>query len=279
MFRQITYKQQQWQYYTLLKPMNNDFFSKYSQNHILGLPKYAQLREALRTAIEDGHWKPGDKLPPEAVIATITPFSLGTVQKALRALVKEGVVERRQGSGTFVSGKRSQMYDPWHFRFSKGDCEDFMPVYPKVLRKKVITVQSSWARLINQQSDKIIKIDRIVGIGDQFSMFSKFYIAFEKYHGFLSKSLKELESINFKTILRMEYNLSIPYLNHTLQLIVFPREISKAINVPDGTSGILLKIMAISATKKAVYYQEVYVPPNDLNLHISDSAFIPECWV
>ncbi len=256
----------------------NDFLSKYGKLHIEGLPKYAQLREALRSAVEAGHWRPGEKLPPEAVLASTTPFSLGTVQKALRALVKEGLVERRQGRGTFVSGDRRQMNDPWHFRFSKGDEERYLPVYPKIIARKTISSRDSFARLINPDTGRLIQIDRIIVIEDQFSMLSKFFMAAERFRGFLDKSIQELESVNFKTILRREYNLSIQYMNHTVQMMKFSREVARHIGVPVGTTGIVLRIIAISAAKKPVYYQELFIPPNDLKLHISDSMLLPEYW-
>ena len=92
--------------------MEMNFYEKYQIVKIAGLPKYAQLREALRAAIEDAYWAPGAQLPPEAELAQTTPFSLGTVQKALQALVEEGIVIRRQGYGSFVSEKRREMYKP-----------------------------------------------------------------------------------------------------------------------------------------------------------------------
>ena len=74
-----------------------------------GLPKYAQLRDTLLAAIEHGYWKAGAKLPTEQALARHTPFSLGTVQRALRALVAEGIVVRLQGSGTYVADGRNGM--------------------------------------------------------------------------------------------------------------------------------------------------------------------------
>jgi GntR family transcriptional regulator len=258
--------------------MKIDFFQAYGKPHIAGLPKYAQLREALRTAIEDGYWQPGEKLPPEIEIAATTPFSLGTVQKAMRALVKEGIIERRPGSGTFVAIDRRQMYDPWHFRFTEDGEQNFLSVYPKVIAKKVISSQEPWARLINPSSERLIQINRIITIGDAFSIFSRFFLSADKFSGFLTKTKKELESVNFKTILRHEYNLSIRYMNHTVQMAELPPEVAKAIPVPQGTVGILLSIVALSSLKAPTYYQEVFIPPNNLKLHISDSSFIPERW-
>ena len=50
-------------------------------------PKYARLSDAIEQAIERGEWKPGEKLPKESALAEVTPFSLGTVQRAYRQLV------------------------------------------------------------------------------------------------------------------------------------------------------------------------------------------------
>jgi GntR family transcriptional regulator len=258
--------------------MNHDFFQAYGKSYIAGLPKYAQLREALRTAIEDGYWQPGEKLPAEIALAATTPFSLGTVQKAMRALVKEGIIERRPGSGTFVAVDRRQMYDPWHFRFTVDEGQNFLSVYPKVVAKKVIFSQASWARLISPASDKIIQINRIITIGDSISIYSRFFLAADKFSGFLTKTRKELESVNFKTILRHEYNLSIRYMNHTVQMAGLPQEVAQAIHFPPGTAGLLLSIVALSSLKTPTYYQEVFIPPSNLRLHISDSSFIPERW-
>ena len=258
--------------------MKDDFFARYGKAHIAGLPKYAQLREALRAAIEDGYWQAGAKLPPEVLLASISPFSLGTVQKALRALVKEGLVERRPGSGTFVAEDRRQMYDPWHFRFTKNGEENFLPVYPKILSKRVISNKGPWVGLISPESRKVIQIDRVVSIENMVLIYSKFFLSADRFDGFLNKPIKELESINFKTILRSEYNLSIRYMNHTIQTVRLPEKIARVVHVPDQTSGMLLSIVALSSLKVPTYYQQVFIPPTDLKLHIPDSTFIPERW-
>ena len=97
--------------------LSSNFLASFTPPGVAGLPKYAQLREMLTAAITAGHWKPGDKMPTETELARQTPFSLGTVQKALRALVDEGLVRRAQGSGTFVTEPRQPIDAPLHLRF------------------------------------------------------------------------------------------------------------------------------------------------------------------
>jgi GntR family transcriptional regulator len=66
------------------------------------LPLYQQLQRALRQAIETHVLGPDDALPPERELAEDFSVSRITVRKAIEGLVAEGMLVRRQGSGTFV---------------------------------------------------------------------------------------------------------------------------------------------------------------------------------
>lgn len=254
-----------------------NFFSKYKPVGINGLSKYAQLREAIRNAISDGYWKTGDKLLPESELVRITPFSLGTVQRALGDLVKEGLVERRQGLGTFVIEHNRQMQDPWHFRFYCNGDESPLPVYPKVLSQKEIYSQESWVRLISPRSQKIIQIERKVNIGNKFNILSRFYLS-RKFETFLSKSPRQLNTENFKNILRQEYNIPITHISHNLQMMLFEDDICRTIEITSKTVGLRLEIMAASGKNNHIYFNEVFIPPSNQKLRISDSLDIPEYW-
>lgn len=67
-----------------------------------GGPRYVQLRRRLVEGIEAGILPPNTSLPPEREMAEITDMSRVTVRKALQELVREGVIEQRQGSGSFI---------------------------------------------------------------------------------------------------------------------------------------------------------------------------------
>lgn len=255
-----------------------NFFKKYKSSELDNLPKYAQLREILRRAIGDGFWEIGDKLPAELDIAQSTPFSLGTVQKALGELAADGSVERRHGYGTYVTDNRMLMVDPWHFRFRSSDSDEIAQVFPKVLSKNKIHLKTNWARQIDPEDTGIIQIDRVISIADKFSIYSKFFLSAKRFGGFLKKSNKILNSSNFKTILHREYNISFANIAHALQLIPFSNNICRAINVPKRTMGMIMEIMVGSTTKNPIYYQEVYIPPSDFKLIIMDASTIPQYW-
>jgi GntR family transcriptional regulator len=68
------------------------------------VPAYAQLIRQVREALRMGLLHPGDQLPTVRSVVTACTVNPTTVLKAYRELELAGLVEARQGSGTFVSG-------------------------------------------------------------------------------------------------------------------------------------------------------------------------------
>lgn len=66
------------------------------------LPFYIQISELLTREIAAGLYAAGDRLPPEAELAKTLGVAVGTLRKALSELALRGLLERRQGSGTYV---------------------------------------------------------------------------------------------------------------------------------------------------------------------------------
>lgn len=58
--------------------------------------------EAIRSEILAKRWAIGEKLPNEATLSAMLSVSRGTVREAVRVLVAQGLLETRQGSGTYV---------------------------------------------------------------------------------------------------------------------------------------------------------------------------------
>src|SRR3954453_12218690 len=78
------------------------------------LPLYQRLRDEIAENIARHVWRPGDLIPTEAELANTHGIAIGTVRKAIDALVADGLVERQQGRGTFV---RRPQFNSSLFRF------------------------------------------------------------------------------------------------------------------------------------------------------------------
>ncbi|WP_251861697.1 GntR family transcriptional regulator [Clostridium sp. Marseille-Q2269] len=65
------------------------------------IPLYEQLKDEIQRKI-DIELKPGDSIPTELEIEKMYNVSRMTVRRAIHELVLEGVIQKKQGSGTFV---------------------------------------------------------------------------------------------------------------------------------------------------------------------------------
>ncbi len=68
-----------------------------------GTPLYLQLARSLREHISSGGIDPGSALPSERDLSEMAGLSRVTVRKGIEQLIDEGVLVRKQGSGTFVA--------------------------------------------------------------------------------------------------------------------------------------------------------------------------------
>jgi GntR family transcriptional regulator len=67
-----------------------------------GSPLHHQVYLTLRDSLGSGRYRPGDPLSTEETMAAEFGVSRITLRRALDTLAREGLVERRQGIGTFV---------------------------------------------------------------------------------------------------------------------------------------------------------------------------------
>lgn len=66
-------------------------------------PVYMQISEYIREKIYSQEWTVGDQVPTEHKLMESFGVSRGTAQKAIMTLVEHGLLERKQGKGTFVA--------------------------------------------------------------------------------------------------------------------------------------------------------------------------------
>ena len=88
------------------------------------VPLHHQIKESLTLQIASGQWRPEDEVPSEAELCRHYAVSRGTIRRALADLENQGLVERRQGKGTFcgaaqVRGQRTGLLHALPLRFDR----------------------------------------------------------------------------------------------------------------------------------------------------------------
>lgn len=215
-------------------------------------PKYQVLRDAILGAITRGEWAAGMRLPTEAELSKLLPYSLGTIQKAYGQLVKEGLVVRARGRGSFVASQR-QMTEPWHCRFL-GDDGTVLPIYPRLIGSQPAKPEKRWAELFGPRV-KVARIDRIISIDHEFDVLSRFYAPEAVASPLLSRPRKNVEAANFKAIMLRELGMPI---SRIVQTIVTTDA------VPMKRLGwrprLLLEARGYTAEGEVAYFQEIFIP-------------------
>lgn len=234
------------------------------------LPKHARLRQALERAIDDGVWDDGQRLPTEQELTRLVPFSLGTVQRALRSLVEEGRLARTKGRGTFVSEQRRGIAEPFlHVRFLDESSTRPLPIFPRVLSKRRFAGRGPWSEPLAQRGDNILRIERLMRVGDEFDVFGSFYINAERYPAFAGKSTRALAAGNFKLMLARDYNLPPLVYRNVLEIAAFPAAVARALGLEAGTVGGIVRLVA-HAGAQPLYYQDLFVPPNKRQMQLPE---------
>jgi GntR family transcriptional regulator len=67
------------------------------------VPTYVQLQQQVKHAMRTGVLRPGDQLPSAREVVLSLSINPNTVLKAYRELERGGLIEVRQGQGTFVA--------------------------------------------------------------------------------------------------------------------------------------------------------------------------------
>jgi GntR family transcriptional regulator len=73
-----------------------------------GVPIYRQIVSQVKYLVASGLLRPGEELPPIRTLALQLKVTPNTIVKAYSELENAGVVNKRQGSGTFISEGRPQ---------------------------------------------------------------------------------------------------------------------------------------------------------------------------
>lgn len=227
-----------------------------------GVPKYLQLRHRLAAQIAEGRWKPGERIPTEDSLTETTGLSLGTVQRALRALAEDGLVVRRQGMGSFVVDRERPMSAPFmHCRFLGDDGRTPLPIYSKVLARRHAAPAEA-ARAVLGADAKLLCIERVFSIAGEFRIFTHLYLDAARFPALAETPLSGLDGVNVKDLLARDYHLSLARFSETLDVTAFPAAVCRAIGAKRGTTGARLEIVAYDRRGEPVYLQDLYIPPN-----------------
>lgn len=225
------------------------------------LAMHARLRHALLGCVRDGRWRAGERLPAELELADATGLSPGTIQRALRDLVDEGVVTRRQGRGSFVAGAPSRIGDLWHCRFLDDDGVTVLPVFSHALGRRPAPRTGPW-RAHFSPGARLLRLDRLLNVNHEFDVYSRFVFDGDRFAGLANRPLADLAGASLRLLMGQEdYAVPGPA-TQTMCVVEAAADVARHLGLAQGAWVARMDIVRHCAGEgDALYYQQMFVPP------------------
>lgn len=107
---------------------------------------------SLKDLLLNRHLQPGDRLPSETELTRLFAVSRGSVREAMKILSALGIVEIRQGDGTYVTrGDNEALFDPLLFKLIVS-----RPKFAEIKELRLILEKSVARLVIERASDEEI---------------------------------------------------------------------------------------------------------------------------
>jgi GntR family transcriptional regulator len=215
-----------------------------------GTPAYKKIQNVIRKRIEGGHLKIGDSVDSERELARIHGVSLMTARHALASLEREGVVERRRGSGTFVAPPKihfNRLMSYTEHMSSRG-----LSPRSRVLSAKIIEHQAEIAaRLALPSTSDLVKIDRLRLTGEEPFALETVYLPGQEFAALASAPLGK--SSLFAT-LQHDYGVELAYADEEVDATAADAHNAELLSVPRGAPLLRIRQVIYSTSGKAVIY-------------------------
>ena len=193
-------------------------------NYSRKIPKYLQIRQWLRTMIDRGEIRRGDKLPTEAELSHMFSANRMTVRKAMDFLVVDAMVIRRPGKGTFLVSEKPKdlVYTLKNITSFVDDMQSsgFQPTYQAV-EVKVVQADGEVNKLLKLKNDqRAIYSLRVLHANDEPVLIEKSYLPYLKF--------KDILDMDFNTtlyqILTEKFDITLDYATQCLTAVLSGEE-------------------------------------------------------
>lgn len=217
------------------------------------VPYYYQLEEFLKEQIENGAWKPGQKIPSEAELCETFDVSRTVVRQALNELVHEGVLYRRRGKGTFVAEPKIRESLVQHLT---GFYEDMVALglnpSTKVLAQKVVSAPPKIADALGlEEGEPVVMIDRLRFVDGEPIVLVITYVPEKLCPELINE---DLSTQSLYAILEQKYGLELVYGHRTLEAVAASEEEAKLLEIEEGDPIVLLRSISYLKDGRPVEY-------------------------
>lgn len=216
------------------------------------IPLYHQLAQILRSQIRSGVFQPGAKLPPERELMNLYGVSRNTVRQAIDLLAREGLLQRDQGRGTFVSRPKLRLGVMQLTSFTEDMLERNLKPSSKLLRRSIEIPPEQVADALGlAPGEKAILIERLRFADDTPMALNTSYFVLALCPGLAQE---DVESQSIYWLLENKYGLRIARAEQTIRATSASHQEAVLLAVPPGAPLLVVEGVAIAEDERRVEY-------------------------
>jgi GntR family transcriptional regulator len=219
------------------------------------LPLYQQLRDELASKIKQQVWQPGQLMPSESELKNQYQVAVGTVRKAIEALIAEGLVERSHGKGTFVRKPRFNNSLFRFFRFEAANGQRRVPT-SHIVQRQIIAATPYIANALELRNGAaVIEMLRLRLVDQQPVLAENIYVCAQRF-----QALMRLETSDFGDLLYPLYEeicgQIIASANEVLTVEAITDAQAELLQLPRNSSVVVIERLARGSDGKPLEWRQ-----------------------
>lgn len=223
------------------------------------IPLYMQLAQRLRLGIKSGTYTVDEKIPSENILADQYSIGRPTVRQATDLLVREGLLQRRRGSGTFVLPAPEKI-DLFSLTGTTAALkQSSLPSETQLLRKPTLLSaneapeQSKLPQVLAQRP--LYTLQRLTRIDGKAALLEHMYLVADIFQGLESINL---ENQSLSSLVRDEFHLQATAADQSFDICYPDQTISQALELDNRQAALHVSRLLHFGDLEGAIYCDIY---------------------
>ncbi|MFN7750807.1 MAG: GntR family transcriptional regulator [Pseudomonadota bacterium] len=225
-------------------------------------PLYLGLQRSLARSLAERRWPPGSALPSETRLAAEHRVSIGTVRKAIDALVAGGMLVRRQGRGTFVA---SHTPDRLLFHFFHVVARDAPAASPRELPStRLLSFRHARAgagvaeALAIAPAARVLRVENLLHLQGRAVLFDEITVAAARFPR-LDRARLERREGTIYGLYESDYGIDVVRSTERLSAVACPARIARLLGLAPGDPVLRIRRVAYGWGDRPVEHRVSWV--------------------
>lgn len=226
--------------------------------YVDNIPVYKQLEDLILRNIKTGVWPVHSKIKDEIALAVELQVSRGTLRKAIKKLVSDGVLSQIKGKGTFVvSAGLEQPLASRLISFSEAMEERSLSYKTIVLKKEIIIPDIKVSAFLDlPNTERVLAIERVRLVDNYPTIYLKNYVPVNRCPGLIDD---DLEREKLFALIEKKYNHMIHWGRRYFKAVSAYSEVAFNLGLNPGAPVMFLEQVTYTKDNVPIEYSNVWI--------------------